>query len=697
MHRTEVIWTVPEPLWDKAGPETGNDEAEPMGVPSLLRFAGDDFMDQFARILSVDPKRLGEFRVVPETWRGVVKRRDGGAMAAPRPAKAFALPLQRLAAIRRRTRGAASAGDGRKPVPVPGAPAGLKLFQPSHGRYYLVAAALVCRRPGLPDRRVDPAREEEAGFVMRRLLPGSESAGTDPENWVEHAWVEREGVRQWKPVVPGADGKAPLEDGEEVLPLFAANHLQDDGRSRRVLAGLVPVGRREAYLAAPRAADGAGAGAGVGSAGVSRITARKVLLRRDVIEPWKALVGRAAEADARAREVTPGAEAGDPPFHRPSGSQMLRAWNEARSGLSVGSYYVLLDFAKFLERYVPDVWAALTARRESPPRVVTPIGAGADLLRALDELSIGPRLQARLRGLHHSGYRIPSRFADALLDAAAASTLLESTTAPFDPARAPGDWPDFVFPLADPEWPDQAALPSIGALPAQPDAARRAEEEAELPAAGAGSATPEERIDRLAVLVLRAMPATTREPEPEIPLSARRAADPLTAWFRVRCVYTRPRCGPIHDDVVSARTEPFELAGFFDPDAPARPIRIGLPIDTSPAGLRKFDRNTAFVLSNTLCGQVKRIRGMSLGDLVRAVLPWPFHKDLSVPDGGPCASRGVPFGMICSLSLPIITLCALILLIIMVTLLDLVFRWLPFFVLCFPVPKLEAKTPDSSR
>ena len=33
--------------------------------------------------------------------------------------------------------------------------------------------------------------------------------------------------------------------------------------------------------------------------------------------------------------------------------------------------------------------------------------------------------------------------------------------------------------------------------------------------------------------------------------------------------------------------------------------------------------------------------------------------------------------MICSLSIPIITLCALILLIIIVTLLDFIFRWLP--------------------
>jgi hypothetical protein len=47
--------------------------------------------------------------------------------------------------------------------------------------------------------------------------------------------------------------------------------------------------------------------------------------------------------------------------------------------------------------------------------------------------------------------------------------------------------------------------------------------------------------------------------------------------------------------------------------------------------------------------------------------------------------------MICSLSIPIITLCALFMLMIMISLLDFVFRWMPFFIFCFPVPGLKAK------
>ena len=100
------------------------------------------------------------------------------------------------------------------------------------------------------------------------------------------------------------------------------------------------------------------------------------------------------------------------------------------------------------------------------------------------------------------------------------------------------------------------------------------------------------------------------------------------------------------------------------------------------------------MISDVLCGQIGRAKGLSLGDLVRSVLPWPFHKDLDVsaPDQGSCSKGpGLEFGMICSLSIPIITICALILLMIIVLVLDLIFKWIPFFIMCFPLPKFKAK------
>ena len=186
----------------------------------------------------------------------------------------------------------------------------------------------------------------------------------------------------------------------------------------------------------------------------------------------------------------------------------------------------------------------------------------------------------------------------------------------------------------------------------------------------------------------------SRRPSLRFRIAAIAPANGLEGWFVIRCVYERPACEPLHNEVMSDPTEPFQMAGFFDPDAPARPIRIGLPIDTTPGGLRKFDKNTAFLISDTLCGQIGRLKGLTLGDLVLSVLPWPFHKDLPSlgTEGEPCKTGGGDsLGMICSLSIPIVTICALILLIIMVSLFDFIFRWLPYFVICFPLPGLKAK------
>jgi hypothetical protein len=115
-----------------------------------------------------------------------------------------------------------------------------------------------------------------------------------------------------------------------------------------------------------------------------------------------------------------------------------------------------------------------------------------------------------------------------------------------------------------------------------------------------------------------------------------------------------------------------------------------MPFDISPAGLRKFPKATTFMISDMLCGQLKRMRQLTLGDLVLSVLPWPFHKDLPKPDSdGPCEDS---FGMFCSLSIPIVTILALVLLLILAALFDLFFHWLPWLFICFKV-KLSGKRP----
>jgi hypothetical protein len=99
------------------------------------------------------------------------------------------------------------------------------------------------------------------------------------------------------------------------------------------------------------------------------------------------------------------------------------------------------------------------------------------------------------------------------------------------------------------------------------------------------------------------------------------------------------------------------------------------------------------MISDSLCGQMQRMNGITFGDLVLSVLPWPFHKDLSskVPKVKNCNNGSVDIGMICTFSIPIITICALILLMIIVLLFDFIFKWLPLFRICFPLPKFKAK------
>lgn len=140
--------------------------------------------------------------------------------------------------------------------------------------------------------------------------------------------------------------------------------------------------------------------------------------------------------------------------------------------------------------------------------------------------------------------------------------------------------------------------------------------------------------------------------------------DAETTRYVTRLIYRRPQCGPAHPEVVSSRSEPFVLAPYFDPDAPARPVRIALPFDASIKGLRQFRKSVKLVLSDALRQKVKGI-----GDL------------------GGIQGPGFDCGGI-ALSIPIITICAMIILFVFLNLLNIVFWWLPFVKICFPKLKV---------
>jgi hypothetical protein len=394
----------------------------------------------------------------------------------------------------------------------------------------------------------------------------------------------------------------------------------------------------------------------------------------------------------------PGYDAGQPD------KEALRS---ERARLQTASWYLLLDLMNFLQVQLPGFWRERIQGQAASADPIDPTLPALydDLYNALNDTTMpadlggaGLTLASTNTGTSTdpvsladlcTGYEIKIGLIDALQAAAVEQVgelsyeqALDAASTPFElPASGvDAQWPGFLFLFADP-W--------FGVMqPPQPGVFTPVTTDYLSERIVAVIDTLADRVDA----VLAAIPATGNAlPEPT--LASMQPADMREAWYVMRLVYERPDCAPFEAAVISRPTQPFQMAGFFDPDAPARPIRIGLPLDLSPAGLRKFDKNTVFMMSDMLCGHIDRFKGMTLGDLVLSVLPWPFHKDLSVPDKGPCktGSPALSLGVMCSLSIPIITICALILLMIIVSLLDVIFRWLPLFIVCFPLPGFKGK------
>ncbi|HEX8129168.1 MAG TPA: hypothetical protein VF527_08715 [Pyrinomonadaceae bacterium] len=711
--RDVVQWTAPAPLWPEATAATELAvRRRTLRRPAILRFASDTFMDDYLALMENDPARLSQLVAQPETWRGPT---PPVAPVVRQPA--FLRPLSRLRLASEQKKSKSLTTSSAALTTSSGAntasTAPLKLYQPAHQRFYLITACLVCGRAGLPDRALNPAREERASFVVRRLLPPNflnangladreqKMPAFDEATWEEYALVTTAAGTGWQKVFAGVNARADvLVAGEEQLPLFPINYTQDDGHRRRVLTGLIPVGKREHYMGAS-ALSSASAGADLADDASVKdydkpVDPRMMPLWLDVTEPWTRLIERAAATYNMFNPPLPPALplTDDDPFDDKAKPGTLKSLREQ---IQTISWYILLDFAKFLEQYLPDVWA--TVAGTATPTLSTP---ETTLVNALTQTAFdaatftkltnetpaaSDELKSLVKGVGYQPQNVVKTLAAALkairggtpIDAAKAKKIeddLESVTNSYLRDNPDAKWPTFLFPLADTEFEGPLPPKASGATD-NPDRFLKAAE----------------RVANLANLVAAALKEQETTYAAPLPLAAQKVLDTREGWFTVRCVYERPECGPVDPPVVSASTRAFQLAGFFDPDAPARPIRIAMPIDTSPAGLRKFDKNTAFMISDMLCGQIDRAKGMSLGDLVRSVLPWPLHKDLSAPDKGPCKEPdgSLEFGMICSLSIPIITICALLLLMIIVNLLDIIFRWMPYFLICFPLPGISSK------
>jgi hypothetical protein len=605
-----VQWVTAAPIWSEAVNATNASMEQALFAPTILRFATDSFMDEYLALLKTSPSRLGERRVQPETWREPL----------PVPAPLAEPPLP---AVRTQKQARPSVlGTKSTASPLQGTATGpLKLYHSAHQRFYLVSACLVCRVPGMPDRVLDAANEERATFVVRRLRPrvdGTVPDTTNPDSYDEFAFMATAQRNTWRQVK--SQDAASLLPGEEQLALFPATFFNEEGRKRRLLAGLIPVGRREAYLGAPLITSPGG----VTSAPTPVLSGlRETLLNMQVVQPWESLDRLRNKIDSLQQDEQ---NTSDPAQKKQLGDQIVSLKNQ----IQVASWYILLDFAAYLAKYLPAVWQVVSGQRQ------------ANTLNTAE--------QALLSALENAASTTPLSLRDALAKIELDRDQLESIVDQYQPGGA--GWPSFLFALTDPQVYELVKLPD----------------------------NSPEAPSTLEILVKAALPANALEQALPPPPVAQ--ADPdigSPGWFVIRCVFERPHCGPLKPTVVSIPTQVFKMAHFFDADAPARPIRISLPFDTSFAGLRKFNKNVAFVISDKLRQQMECVSDL------KGVLDGNVCKD-----GG----QGIGIGFICSFSIPIITICALIVLFIFVILLNIVFFWLPLLEICFPVPQLKAKTKE---
>jgi hypothetical protein len=124
--------------------------------------------------------------------------------------------------------------------------------------------------------------------------------------------------------------------------------------------------------------------------------------------------------------------------------------------------------------------------------------------------------------------------------------------------------------------------------------------------------------------------------------------------------------------VWSARSTPFTIAPWYE-SGDAAPTMVTLPDLFDRNVLKSLKPNVAFTLPPKLAKLLQ-------GD----------PKKLMEGEG---SSDGWTIGWICSFSIPIVTLCAFIVLNIFLSLLNIIFFWLPFLKVCIPIPKSKPPVP----
>lgn len=502
----------------------------------------------------------------------------------------------------------------------------LKLYHPAHGRYYLVVGSLVCRQLGLPDRTVARQNGERTAFVVRRTVE------VDGENQ-EQGWVEEGEQRGWQPLVDGRGAPVALRADEERLPLHPvqANLPRPSngatpadpfallaGGQRTLLYGYVPVGNREKYLDRRPAT-----------------AASPTALIQDFEQAVHDESPLEAQYDFRLDDVTNRVLSPWRGLYNPDTTPLERLeGDENEERRNQFSLYLILDLADFLNRYLPEVIAAISGGPALP--------AGSHRRALLQELQ---GVKIWVKRPENANYNTNLAMSSAIAELLPRIGLVEGV------GEEPEDRYD-VRPFTNP-----TNVASFDYLEPRP-----------FPGAPGTEG-------RLHLLLRRALAETTSPMNPSeqvvellqkqvvIDRSTDTEAPAETRYF-VRLVYEHDPCAP----KVSQPSQPFTFARYFDPAAPARNIRIELP-SIKPKDLRRYKKGVGMEMAPELRDVMNRVRKSMLeGD---DLLPDSISWDL---------------GMICSFSLQIIFLVAFIVMFIFLIALNFIFWWLPFLKICFPIP-----------
>ncbi|HRP24354.1 MAG TPA: hypothetical protein PLF79_02845 [Thauera sp.] len=462
----------------------------------------------------------------------------------------------------------------------------LKLFQPIQRQFHLAVMEARCDTPGLP--RIDPAKVESAGLVIRRLR-------SDKGREIRQGWMRAaDGVRGWvqvdsseAPLPPRHDPDArrrlsrpgtrqPALDrellalisahedavlSEDVVPMFVAPPEVCTAAGATLFYGLVPTSSSDRAEGGAPAFDDEGFGASS-----SAFTTHLVGTLRGLPDSFPR-PGRLVTEDLASLARTPGAD------------------QSAMQRLLLLLRQLAVEFGAFEDAPEADA-----------------------LMQVLDGI--------RLPLADAAGKPIEGTTPAGAFLRVATAILLDGDT-PADPPTMPLGWPALDTPTAQ-----RLALALHACL------LRRFE---------ALSGQAGRYDDQDAQYVLRAFVRL----KPEGPCPAR------TVW--------------------SAYSPRFVIAPWYEGSG-APPTQVAMPDPTDKATLRKLKPNVAFTVPASM-------QHLLSGD------------PLDMLEGKKPAGEGLGLGWICGFNIPIITICAFIVLNIFLSLFDLFLRWMMFFKICIPFPK----------